>query len=110
LLLDTGGETLKNTLENKSKPYLIKPNQDEIADLIGKPIRSLSHLCSMLHSPTFNDIPWIVVTLGGEGAIVKHEEKIFRVSPPKIEVVNPVGSGDAVIAGFASGISKGLKN
>lgn len=39
--------------------------------------------------------------MGSEGAFVKHSEDYYRVMVPKIEVVNPVGAGDATVAGLA---------
>ena len=51
-------------------------------------------------------VPWVVVTLGADGAIVKHGDNIYRAKAPKIEAVNPVGSGDSVVAGFAAGFAR----
>lgn len=110
LLMDTNGTVLKDTLKSAYKPFLIKPNQEEIADLLGTPITDLSNLTSALLSPTFNEIPWVIVTLGAEGAVVMHNKKIYQVSTPGIDAINPVGSGDSVIAGFATGMSRGLRN
>lgn len=105
VLLDTKGELLNQALQSDKKPYLIKPNEDEIADLLGeKP----ENLISALHAPIFAGIEWVVVTLGSKGALVKHLDTIYKVSPPKINAVNPVGSGDSVIAGFASGLVRKL--
>ncbi|MYL60362.1 tagatose-6-phosphate kinase, partial [Virgibacillus halodenitrificans] len=55
------------------------------------------------------DIPWVVVTMGADGAVVKHMNKLYYVQIPKVKAVNPVGSGDSVIAGFASGLARNLK-
>lgn len=108
VLLDTKGELLVHALQNKSKPYLIKPNQDEIADLLGRKLPHVSDVVEALKSELFADVPWVVVTLGADGAIVKHDHHIYQAKAPKINAVNPVGSGDSVIAGFAAGLSRGL--
>ena len=54
--------------------------------------------------PIFKGIEWIIVSLGGDGAFAKHHQTFYKVNIPKIEVVNPVGSGDSTVAGIASGL------
>lgn len=107
VLLDTSGATLKASLENTHKPFLIKPNETEIADLLGKEIHSNDELVEALEDKQFDGIEWIVVTLGADGAIVKHQKNYYRVDIPTIKVVNPVGSGDSTIAGLAYALSEG---
>lgn len=51
-------------------------------------------------------IEWIVVSLGKDGAIAKHHDQFYRVKIPTIQAKNPVGSGDATIAGLAYGLAK----
>lgn len=108
VLLDTKGELLGHALKSNSKPYLIKPNQEELAGLFGRQLRNEPEVIAALKSQHFSDVPWVVVTLGANGALVKHEQTIYKVRIPKVNAVNPVGSGDAVVAGFAAGLSQGL--
>ncbi|ASK62233.1 tagatose-6-phosphate kinase [Virgibacillus phasianinus] len=106
VLLDTKGELLKKTL--KSKPYVIKPNVDELGDLLGRAITDEQDIVAALGSEIFADIPWVVVTNGADGAVVKHNDAVYQATIPQVKAVNPVGSGDAVLAGFAAGLSRGL--
>lgn len=106
VLLDTSGPTLKTSVEASYKPFLIKPNETEIADLLDKEIVSEEALIKALEDKKFKDIEWIVVTLGADGALVKHENKYYRVEIPTIKVVNPVGSGDSTIAGLVYALYK----
>lgn len=110
VLLDTSGESLKQSLLGKKKPYLIKPNLSEIQDLVGHELslEDLAGLKEELHSELFAGVEWIVISLGGAGAIAKHQEKFYRVEIPKINVVSPVGSGDSTLAGLARGVSQKL--
>lgn len=101
VLLDTSGDALKTSVENTIKPYLIKPNETEIADLIEKNVHSEKELIEALKDKAFDGIEWIVVTLGVDGALVKNGDNYYRVKIPTITVVNPVGSGDSTIAGLA---------
>ncbi|MBS4206893.1 hexose kinase [Bacillus sp. FJAT-50079] len=103
-LLDTSGKSLECALKGKNKPFLIKPNKEELVDLVG----GGHELLDAINAPIFHGIPWVVVTLGAEGAIVKNDDKMYRVRIPKVKAINPVGSGDSVIAGFAAGLSRKL--
>ncbi|AIF44326.1 hexose kinase [Virgibacillus sp. SK37] len=109
VLLDTKGELLKRVLENETKPFLIKPNQSELADLIGRELTTEVAVAEALQRDVLRDIPWIVVTLGADGAVVKHTNTLYYAQIPKVKAVNPVGSGDSVIAGFASGLARNLR-
>lgn len=108
VLLDANGALLLSTLSGEYKPYFIKPNEEEIADLLGKSSVDEAEIVAALGTSLFDHIDWIVVTLGADGAIVKHGETVYRAHPPKIEAINPVGSGDSVVAGFAAGLSRHL--
>ncbi|WP_125762127.1 hexose kinase [Companilactobacillus hulinensis] len=105
VILDSSNEALRLALEADVKPFMIKPNQDEIAQLIGKEVVDLDDLKEKLATEEiFQDIPWVVVSLGSQGCFVKHIDKFFKVNIPKIHAVNPVGSGDSTVAGLAAGI------
>ncbi|MQS75281.1 hexose kinase [Lactobacillus halodurans] len=107
VILDSSNEPLRLALENETKPFMIKPNQDEIAQLIGKDITDLSDLKDKLTTEEiFQGIPWVVVSLGAQGAFVKYQNDFFKINIPKINAVNPVGSGDSTVAGLAAGLVK----
>ncbi|KNE21628.1 hexose kinase [Virgibacillus pantothenticus] len=108
VLLDTKGDLLARALQSETPPYLMKPNQDELADLLGKETLCIEDIKAAVQSPLFAGVEWVVVTLGELGAVVKHKDKAYRVQSPKINAVNPVGSGDSVIAGFATGLARQL--
>ena len=61
-------------------------------------------LKEVLKDKLFENIEWIIVSLGADGAFAKHNDKFYKVNVPKIEVVNPVGSGDSTVAGITSAI------
>lgn len=108
VLLDTKGELLAKTLQGEHKPFLIKPNEDELADLTGQSLDDEAQVVDVLNDSIFSNVPNVVVTLGARGALVKQDDRIYRASAPSIQAVNPVGSGDSVVAGFAAGLSRGL--
>lgn len=108
VLLDSNGALLTSIVKSEYKPYLIKPNAEELADLLGEKSLDEVQIRQALTSSLFADIPWVVVTLGSDGAIIKYGDHLYRVTAPKVEAINPVGSGDSVVAGFAAGFSRGL--
>lgn len=112
VLLDTSGESLLASLMGEKKPFLIKPNLSEIQDVLDIKIDAgdLEQIKAALNNKLFKGVEWVVVTLGGQGAIAKHRDIFYQVSIPKIEVVSPVGSGDSTIAGLAYGISQGMSD
>lgn len=105
-ILDTSGASLEASLQAAVKPTLIKPNETEIAQLLNAPVdvTDLGRLKTALQAPIFNGVEWIVVSMGAAGAFAKHGTHFYRVSIPKIKVANPVGSGDATLAGLAMAI------
>lgn len=109
VLLDTSGQALEQVIFSKNKPMLIKPNQTEIAQLLNTELdfTDFNQLVQRLQEPIFDGIEWIVVSLGARGALARHNQFFYKVTIPKIEVINPVGSGDATLAGLAAIIDSG---
>lgn len=111
VVLDCSGTALREVLRGSVKPKLIKPNTEELAGLLGREISTeLSDLKAALSDSMFDEIEWIVVSMGGDGAFAKHHETFYLVTIPKIDVVNPVGSGDATVAGLTAAIQQGLSD
>ncbi|KRO15586.1 hexose kinase [Lacticaseibacillus saniviri] len=103
VLLDSSGASLKAGLDAPDKPLLIKPNEDELGALLNTTVdkHDLTALRQHLSDAVFDGVAWIVVSLGAAGAFVKHLDRFYQVTIPKINVVNPVGSGDSTLAGLA---------
>lgn len=107
VMLDCSGEALMTVLKGESKPYLIKPNIQELAELLDQPITTdVKKLKVALSDPLFAGIDWVVVSMGRKGAFAKHSNRFYHVMIPSIKAVNPVGSGDAMLAGLAVAIEK----
>jgi tagatose 6-phosphate kinase len=104
-IVDTGGAPLARALE--SRPFTVKPNGAEMASLFQREEMSDSERIGVLREWNRGGIPLACVTLGERGAIASMEGRVYRVIPPKIEAVNPVGSGDAFAAGLAAGLDRG---
>lgn len=106
VILDSSGESLKQALLGKSKPYAIKPNETEIAQLLNVSAEDMERIpvVELLEDPLFEGVPLIVVSKGADGALVKYHDELFVVSIPKVKAINPVGSGDSTVAGLAIGL------
>lgn len=108
-VLDTSKSNLSSVLESPFKPTVIKPNIEELSDLLGQTVSSNpADLKAVLADELFSGIEWIVVSLGGDGAFAKHNNRFYKVNIPTIPVVNPVGSGDATVAGIAVALEENL--
>lgn len=104
-VLDTSGNYLVRGVEGK--PFLIKPNTDEIAAILGHKPCSLDEVVAAARELHARGIEEVVVSLGAHGAVMCSDEGVFRGTPPAIELVNPVGSGDTMIGAFDVAIARG---
>jgi tagatose 6-phosphate kinase len=52
---------------------------------------------------------WLVVTLGKDGAAACADGKLLRVTSPRVDVVSPIGSGDAFAAGLVTAMPRGIE-
>lgn len=108
VILDTSGTLLIESLD--AAPTMIKPNTDEIAQILGRKVSGLDEVVEAareLHDKY--GIAQVVVSLGSKGAVLVCDEGAWRAIPPKIEVVNPVGSGDTMVGAFAVAMARGMK-
>lgn len=105
VVLDCSGNALKSVLKSDYNPKVIKPNTEELSQLIGKKIsKNTAELKKVLSEKLFEKVEWVVVSLGADGAVARHNNKFYKVNIPKIEAINPVGSGDSTIAGIVSAL------
>ena len=104
--VDTSGKTLENIIKAEVKPDLIKPNETELSDVLGFEVTK-DNLNEVLLKEPFKDIKIVIVSLGKDGAVVKIADKLYQASVPRVEAINPVGSGDSSVAGALFAISKG---
>lgn len=82
------------------KPWLIKPNQEEISAYLGREIRSLEETlreAAELHKAGIENV---MISMGGDGALLVCGAGAFIAVPPQVEVKSTIGAGDSAIAGF----------
>lgn len=92
----------------KAVPDIITPNVAEAQELAGFPLDTPAAKWRLIESLHRQGIALVVLTLGKEGALISDAHTRLHVIPPAIVEVNPVGSGDAFLAGLAVGLLDGL--
>ncbi|MGI9861503.1 1-phosphofructokinase family hexose kinase [Moorella naiadis] len=105
VILDSHGTGLKEGIA--ARPYMVKPNQEEAAEILGRPVKNEADIQTAAQHFLARGIAVVVISLGKAGALLVTENLALRAYPPHIKEINPVGSGDSLVAGLAVGILKG---
>jgi tagatose 6-phosphate kinase len=104
VFMDASGQLLTEGI--RAVPHFIKPNETEVAALLDSAALEESKLVACVRAMIDRGISCTAVTLGDKGAIVGWHDQIYRVTVPRLRVVNTVGCGDAFVAGMAVGMFK----
>ena len=110
IVVDATKDLLLNVL--KYKPFLIKPNHIELAEMFNVTINSDEEIVAYARKLQEMGAQNVLISMGGDGSIlITSEGEVVKISVPKGTVVNTVGSGDSMVAGFIAGYlkSKDLK-
>lgn len=105
-ITDISGNKLKCLIESNTEVELIKPNISELGDIVGKELINKLDVIDTLKELSLENIKTVMVSCGGNGAVIKHNNKIYDVNIPKVKIVNTTGSGDSTVGGFAYAIDK----
>jgi 1-phosphofructokinase len=106
IILDAKGEALLEGIEEN--PYMIKPNNHELGDIFDVKLKSIED--TIFYGKKLLDLGAqnIIVSMAGDGALLITPTASYIASAPKGKLVNSVGAGDSLVAGFTCGIYKGL--
>lgn len=105
IAVDACGELLYGTL--KYKPFLIKPNHIELGDLFGVKIEETEEILTYAHQLQRAGARNVLVSRGEKGALLLDESGVVTsVGAVKGDVVNTVGAGDSMLAGFLAGYTE----
>lgn len=99
--LDADGEPMRKGLA--AVPYMIKPNNDELAALLGKAHLTKEEMLSEGKHLLETGIQEIVISLGGDGALFVSADGCFLADGLSVPVKSTVGAGDSVVAAMAYG-------
>lgn len=108
-VVDATGDLLKNVI--KYKPFLIKPNIDELGELFHVILRKDEEVIVSAKQLQAMGARNVLVSLGGDGALLVSEEgTVYRMKAPQGTLVNSVGAGDSMVAGFLAGYASSQGN
>lgn len=102
IIVDTTGKRLVNIL--KYKPFLIKPNKKELEEIFENNIYTDEEI--ILYAKKLQEMGAenVLISMDREGAIlITKDKKVVYSKAPKGKLVNSVGSGDSMVAGFLTG-------
>ena len=105
-LVDASGEALRQAVN--AKPFLVKPNRDEISALVGHPVINIEAAQMAVTALRERGIAMPVVTLGELGAIAADDSGVWHAQLASARLRNAVGSGDCFLAGMAVAIKRNL--
>ncbi len=101
VVIDSGAFSQDDLIE--CRPWLVKPNEEEISKYIGSESLSLEDIVNWAREMNAKGIENVMVSLGKRGALLVSKEGVFIATPPGIRAVSTIGAGDSSIAGFIKG-------
>ena len=93
----------------KAQPFMVKPNIEETEELFKERFRTDKDILNAISKYHALGTSLVVISMGAQGAVASFESRVLRCVPPQIREVNPVGSGDALVAGFAVGLMEEME-
>ena len=102
IVVDATKDLLVNVLQYH--PFLIKPNNHELGEIFGVTLTDKNEV--ILYAKKLQEMGAenVLVSMAGEGAVfVAQDGAVYQSEAPKGKVVNSVGAGDSMVAGFLAG-------
>ena len=85
-------------------PFLIKPNNHELGEIVGRELKTDEEITAAARALQEKGARNVLVSMAGNGALLVDEHgEVHRIGCPKGKVVNSVGAGDSMVAGFVAG-------
>lgn len=92
----------------QTKPSLFKPNLEEFEQITETHHKTVGDLVESVHRlAKLGDLDYVIVTLGSLGALMVHDHESLYLPIRHPTAVHPIGAGDALLAGFLTGITRG---
>ena len=105
VVVDATGDLLLNVLAYR--PFLIKPNNDELAEMLGSPMDETDQIIEGARQLRSRGARNVIISRGSKGAVMVTETDEVIVQDPILgKTVNSVGAGDSMVAGFIAGYIK----
>lgn len=104
-ILDIRGTELLAALPYR--PLVVKPNREELAHSVGRELTGDDDVWQAMSEINALGAEWVIVTNGSREVFASRNAERLRFTPPAIEVVNPIGSGDCFTAGLVWALQQG---
>ncbi|MDY6349944.1 MAG: 1-phosphofructokinase [Selenomonas sp.] len=102
IVVDAEKKLLLNVL--KYHPFLIKPNNHELGDMFGVVLKTDEEIVTYAKKLQEKGATNVLISMAGDGAILLTADgKHYKSPAPKGKLVNSVGAGDSMVAGFLTG-------
>lgn len=102
IAVDATKDLLVNVLEYH--PFLIKPNNHELGEIFGVELKTREEVVPYAKRMQEMGAVNVLVSMAGEGAVLAAADGSIHAAPaPKGKLVNGVGAGDSMVAGFIAG-------
>lgn len=102
IVVDATKDLLVNVLEYH--PFLIKPNNHELGEIFGVAIQEKTDVVTYAKKLQEKGARNVLISMAGDGAVLVAEDgTVYESGAPKGKVVNSVGAGDSMVAGFLAG-------
>lgn len=98
VVVDAGGKILAEVL--KDKPFLVKPNHHELNELFETSITTVEEVIPYGKKVVEMGARNVIVSMAGDGALLFTNGEVYTATIPKGKVLNSVGAGDSLVAGF----------
>jgi len=106
--VDTSGEALRAS--SQAHPDFVKVNRAEGETLLGRPLATIEEIAAAAREIVARGAESAAITLGREGLIWKEAKDgpVWKATPPHMNAISAVGSGDATLGGFAYSAAQGI--
>jgi len=103
--VDTSGDPLAAAVA--AGPTLIKPNREELSELVGRDLRTLGAVIDAAVDLHRGGVATVAVSLGGDGAVIVNGTGTWHAAAPATTVVSTVAAGDCMLAGLLFALDAG---
>ena len=105
IVLDTRGNLIQENMHNN---LFIKPNIHELREMFGEKLETKEEIVSKCKYFLDKGIKNVILSRGGDGALLVNKDFVLEANVPKGELINSIGAGDSMVAGFVAGYTKGM--
>ena len=101
VILDADGAAFREAVH--AMPTMIKPNREELSRFVGRPLITKEDILSAARELHAKGIRFVMVSMGGDGALCVSDEGCFYANVPRADILSPIASGDTMVAAMLYG-------